>query len=160
MGIRDIFSADQKNYVRKTPRELRLAKLREKKIERKLEKYPNVDTDEIERWVSEDDDDIQSFIDDQKRFFEQLEEHGNIPIKSTGKVWYHSERRIGRIFESIHNVCDKDSRGVILAFIPNHKNVYRLTVPDHKVFPILSQAIKQGYILSEMVINYMDVNKL
>lgn len=151
------FSSDKINLMKGSNRALRLAKAKQSKIDRLAHKFENVPLDEVERWVNDDFDGMESRIAESRNFFKSIEECGNIPIKSTGKAWYHSEQRIGRVFKSIHEGNIKDNRTTMLIFRPNDSTIYRLSIRAGKEFQILSTAISKGYILSEMIVNYGDI---
>ncbi len=151
------YSSGKTHILKGKVREHRLAKKQEAKIDKLAEKYYNVPRDDIEGWVNDDFDDMAVRLDESRTFFERLEEHGNIPIKSTGKTWYHSERRIGRIFKSIHESNIQGGNATMLIFRDGDTTIYRLTVKSGQEYDVLSKALSKGYILSEIIVNYGDI---
>lgn len=130
---------------------------RENKIERLAREYENVPIDEIERWTNEDEDDLEFRKGQQEFFLNDLARDSNVPLQVTGTRWYHSERRIGRIWRSIHRNNISDGVDTILVFRNGDEAVYRLSVGRDKADGALRLAISQGCTISKILVNYQEV---
>lgn len=160
------FSAENENHLHLPSRSVRLSRQKQKKIDKLVDKYTDgtgtiqpEHLDKIERWVDDDFDDMEARRDESLRFFESLEEHGNVPIKSTGRVWHHAEERIGKIFGRIHKSNINNGTDTIIVFRDGDKSIYRLSFKSDKTAQLLHSFFKEGYIISTIDVNYGDINK-
>lgn len=159
------FSTDHETHVHSPARSARLKRAKEKKIQKILTKYDPLGAygaefvDKVEGWVDDDFNDMEARRDEQKRFFESIEELTDIPIKSTGRVWRHAEERIGRIFGRIHKTNIQEGKDTILIFRDGDKSVYRVSFRKGETATLLHRLFKKGYVISTIDINYGDINK-
>lgn len=131
--------------------------VRNKKIERLACEFENVPEDEREKWVSDDIDDLESRRLESEFFCDSLSSASNMAVKVTGWRWYHPDRRIGRIWKSIHENNISDNTTTMLIFRNGDPTVYRLSVGSGKETGLLSQAISSGYTLSGIKVAYSEV---
>lgn len=159
-----MFSVDLPDYTKRnlSKRQKERIKRKEKRIERHLSREYGFDSsggetaDKIDQWVSEDEDNDELLLDSEREFFELFEGNNDIPIKTTGYVWYNSQRRIGRIIKSIVDGNLSDNKTTILILRDSEQTIYRLGIPRSQENGILSNVIKQGYVLTKININYTD----
>lgn len=141
------------------PYENRKAKRKRKereKIDKLARKYEGVPEDEIERWVSEDFDDMDARDIESEHFCERLSQSSEVPVKVTGSRWYHSDRRIGRIWKSIHESNISNNTTTVLIFRNGDKNVYRLSIESSQEIWLLQECVRKGYVLSKIKVSYRD----
>lgn len=139
---------------------IRRDRARERKIERMLRVYDNLPTDEIERRVDEDFDEMDIELDESEQFFDDLQRNSEMEIKSTGSRWHSYHKPLGRYFESIRQNCNEHNKTTILIVRGHDKAIYRLSVRRGEEDRFLSSAIKQGYILSKVFISNVDEEKV
>lgn len=139
-------------------RQRRLQNLKDRKIERLTDKYTNVPIDQIERWVDEDQDDMDFRRTEQEFFLNDLKEYSDVPLAVTGTRWYHADRRIGRIWKSIHSNNISDGKDTIMVFRNGDTAVYRLSCERGQANGLLSGAISKGCTISKILVNYDDIH--
>lgn len=146
------------NQTAESKRKVRNEKIRERKIARLLDTYPNVDTDRIEEWVNEDIDEMEFRDDESKQFLGNLEGDVNMAIKAAGTRYYNPEQRIGRIWKRIHENNIRENKSTILIFRSGDPIVYRLGVPSGKEIGILHNSLQDGGTVSRIKVAYNEVN--
>jgi hypothetical protein len=112
--------------------------------------------DQVEEWVYDYEECLESNEDDERAFFDSITSPDNMAIEATGTRWYHDRKPLGRFFKSIREGCNEHNRTTIIVVRGGDEAIYRLGVPKGQETGILSKAISQGYILSRIKISGQD----
>lgn len=146
------------NQTAESKRKVKNEKIRERKIARLLDTYPNVDTDRIEEWVNEDINEMDFRDDESKQFLGSLEESVNLVVKAAGTRYYNPEQRIGRIWKRIHENNIREGKSAILVFRCGDPIVYRLGIESGQEIGLLHSCISGGGTVSRIKVVYNEVD--